>query len=256
MKKRKCSYQNASNAKRIEIEENNSIEVKKHKVSYKQIKKTVIYGKEGQKNSNLQKNRKWKEFPKVQKPRKISDWGVKEETKRSRSARSTSRREQSDHSPNKIHDYIENQKKKKNLKEKKALMKEKHKSYKMKKELSGLNSFVSKKFMNGVYNDKTYDGLIPQEISKQLKKKRRESKTPRSMMKNIKLSFGIPRIEKSNSRPNTAASFYPLPSHSLGELKYSPRHPELFQMVQRSLSNSKKHSPKPISSMIVPSKSN
>lgn len=228
--------------------------MKKHKVSYKQIKKTVIYGKEDSKKQKLKKNAKWKETPKLQKPRRASDWGVKEETKRSRSARSTSKKDHSNYSPKEIYDYIENQKRQRKLKEKKAFLKEKHKNYKMKKDLSGLNSFVSKKFKNDVYNDKTYDGLIPQEISRQLKKKRRQSKTPRSLMKNNKLSFGTPRVEKSNSRPNTAACFYPLPSNSLGELKYSPRHPELFKKANRSSSNPKKQSPKPMQSKLAPSK--
>lgn len=90
-------------------------------------------------------------------------------------------------------------------------MKTKKDNLRLRKKLNELQTFVSKKYKHDVYNDKTYNGIIPQHISKRLKAKHpSKSKTPRSMMRKDELNFmNLPNNER-NERANTAAAFYPI----------------------------------------------
>jgi hypothetical protein len=79
MKKRKHSYQNTSNTRHIEIEEKDSIEIKNNKVSYEQVKKTIIYNKH--ENKKISKDYSG---PKTKKPNKHSQSVLKFKLAKSR----------------------------------------------------------------------------------------------------------------------------------------------------------------------------
>lgn len=141
---------------------------------------------------------------------------------------------------------------KRKLKEKKEVIKAKKDNLKLRKKLNELQTFVSKKYKNDVYNDRTYNGIIPQHVSKRLKAKHpSKSKTPRSMMRKDELNFmNLPSNER-NARANTAADFYPITSRVSESL--SNLTPNYFAMnkVQlkenlKSYDSTDKHRLKPV----------
>lgn len=103
------------------------------------------------------------------------------------------------------------------MKQLKEALKCKKDSMKMQRQLYDLNNFISKKFKHDIYNDKTYDGIIPQHISKKLKAKRSaKSKTPRGFAEKGKLAMAEVFDKSPKGRASTAAGFYP------GESKPGP----------------------------------
>lgn len=232
-KKRKVSYQNIKDEKRIEIEEKDSIEVQKNKVSYEQIKKTVIYNKtERNKDSKeykrLKKNSKKHTPDQVKNLNKHGDSIIKITfpQKQSKSRSTSKNRPNSMNSHKDIYSFIEDKNKLFKMKQAKDYLKIKKENLKIKKQLNDLNSYVSKKYKNDVYNDRTYDGALPQHISKKLKSKQRsKSKTPRSFKdKNKLINFEEPAQKKSNVRPSTGGGFYPITSRgSNTPFNISPR---------------------------------
>ena len=114
-KRRKCSYQNRSNTRHIEIEEKDSIEIKNNKVSFEQVKKTVIYNKDS-KNKGMKRVR----------PNQKNSLKFHIDTKRSKSALSTSRkRDSSVNSNREISSFIDCKHKRQEVKNSKQLRKAK-----------------------------------------------------------------------------------------------------------------------------------
>ena len=201
---RKHSLQDTSNARRIEIEEKDSIEFKKNKVSIENFKKTVIYNKtDKRRNSNTYAPLKVTNNPTAYELfKKHKEDALRQShtrTKRSKSARSSSRkRDYSDHSPKEEYNYMKGQEKRHKSKEKKG-----------------------QKVSSKLKYDRNYDGLIPKHLSKHLKKKSERSKTPRSKVKKNQLSFTNGVYDKIQYRPGTASNFYPDAAQQFNDLKVS-----------------------------------
>ena len=112
--KRKHSYQNTTKERHIEIEEKDSIEFNKNKVSYAKVKKTVIYNKTERSNEyEPHKIISTKTYEASKKHKKNRESVLRisvGENKRSRSSRSTSKkRDTSNHTHKEILKFIENQ---------------------------------------------------------------------------------------------------------------------------------------------------
>ena len=85
---------------------------------------------------------------------------------------------------------------------------------KFKKQINNIHSFIQKTGRSKIYDEKTYNGVVPHHISKKLRQKKKKSKTPRNKSKKGKLSFIGSNNKNRNLRSGTAGGFYPVPSNN------------------------------------------
>ena len=132
-----------------------------------------------------------------------------DENKRCKSSRSTSRNNQrSIQNQKEIQEFMHWQNKKRKIKEKKEQLKLKKDNLKMVKQLHDLHNFVSKKLKSDLHSERTFDGVIPQHISKRIQNKRMEnSQTPVNVKNESHISSSQPFNYKERSK--TDLNFYP-----------------------------------------------
>jgi hypothetical protein len=88
-----------------------------------------------------------------------------------------------------------------------------------------LNDYIEGSKKNTIYHDRTFDGIIPQHISKKIRsnhKDKSRSKTPRGKPKKDKWSFGGSGNKEDQNRSSTAGALYPVTSRDSSGFNISP----------------------------------